>query len=291
MALPGREDAEPHEAERREPDRLGRAPAGLVCLRDRVDERGDAGGADQGAGYVEATPARLGVVTRDDLQGGDCEPDRDRDVDVEDEAPVADLGEDAADEDADRRAGTADRTPGRERLGPLLALEGIRDDRECGRREHGGSEALAGPCCEQCCRGARQGGGDRRDGEDSEAGQEHPPAPDEVGQPAAEEEQAAEDERVARDRPADRRSTQLQITGEARQGDVHGRDVEDHHQLSHQQDAKENSAASAGGRGGLAGSMVVAVGLRSSQPSLSCRVVVPWCMALIRFRTDVGVWL
>ena len=133
VALPGGEGGETHEAERREPDRLGRAPAGLVCLGDRVDERGDAGGAKQGAGYVEATPARLGFVTRDDFQGGDCEPDRDRDVDVEDEAPVADLGEDAADEDADRRAGAADRTPGCERLRPLLALERIRDDREGGR--------------------------------------------------------------------------------------------------------------------------------------------------------------
>ena len=79
---------------------------------------------------------------------------------------------------------------------------------------------------------------------------------------AAEEEQAAEDERVARDRPADRRSTQLQIAGEARQGDVHGRDVEDHHQLGDEQDAEENGAASAGGRRGLARSMFVVAGGR-----------------------------
>ena len=133
MALPGGEGGETHEAERCEPDRLGRAPAGLVCLGDRVDERGDAGGAKQGAGDVEATPARLGFVARDDFQGGDCEPDRDRDVDVEDEAPVADLGEHAADEDADRGAGAADCAPGCERLRPLLAVERVRDDREGGR--------------------------------------------------------------------------------------------------------------------------------------------------------------
>ena len=71
--------------------------------------------------------------------------------------------------------------------------------------------------------------------------------PDQVGQPAAEEEQAAEDERVARDRPADRRAAQLQISREARQGDVHGRDVEDDHQLGDQQDDEEDGTASAGG--------------------------------------------
>ena len=83
--------------------------------------------------------------------------------------------------------------------------------------------------------------------------------PTQVGEPAAEEQQAAEDERVARDRPADRRSTQLQIPGEARQGDVHGRDVENHHQLGDQQNAEENGTASAGGRLGLTGSVFVAV--------------------------------
>ena len=274
VALPGCEGAESDEAERCEPDRLGRAPAGLICLGDRVDERGEAGGAEQGAGYVEATPARLLDIAGMTFRAAAASADRDGDVDVEDEAPVADLGEDAADEDADRCAGAADRTPGCERLGPLLALEGSRDDRQGGRGEHGGSEALAGPCCEQCRGGACEGGGDRRDGENSEAGQEHAPAADEVGEPAAEEEQAAEDERVARDRPADRRPTQLQIAGEARQGDVHGSDVENHHQLGHEQDAEENSTASAGGAtwprwvdvrgGGLRSSSVVVVVVLSS---------------------------
>ncbi len=46
-AFPGCEAAEPHEAKRCEPDRLGRAPAGVVCLGDRVDERGEAGGSEQ----------------------------------------------------------------------------------------------------------------------------------------------------------------------------------------------------------------------------------------------------
>ena len=64
-ALPGPEGAEAHQAERREPDRLGRAPAGAIRLRDRVDERAEAGCAEQGAGSVEAVPPRLGDVARE----------------------------------------------------------------------------------------------------------------------------------------------------------------------------------------------------------------------------------
>ena len=53
------------------------------------------------------------------FERGDGERDRDGEVDVEDQPPVGDLGEQPADEDADRRARAADRAPGCERLRPL----------------------------------------------------------------------------------------------------------------------------------------------------------------------------
>jgi hypothetical protein len=74
----------------------------------------------------------------------------------------------------------------------------------------------------------------RGDGEDAEAGQEHPASSEQVCGAAAEEQEAAEDQGVAGDRPADRRAAHAQVTGEARQRDVHGGDVEDHHQLRDQ---------------------------------------------------------
>ena len=55
-------------------------------------------------------------VGRHDLPGGDGERGRDGQVDEEDHPPVGELGEHAADEDADRGARAADRTPGGERL-------------------------------------------------------------------------------------------------------------------------------------------------------------------------------
>ena len=83
------------------------------------------------------------------------------------------------------------------------------------------------------------GRGERGDGEDTEAGQEQAAAPEQVGGTAAEEQEAPEDERVARDRPADLGAAELQVLGEARQGDVHGGDVEDHHQLRDEQHEQE----------------------------------------------------
>jgi hypothetical protein len=52
---------------------------------------------------------------------------------------------------------------------------------------------------------------------------------------AAEQQQAAEDQRVGGDRPADRGAAEVQVAGQARQGDVHGSDVEDDHQLGDQE--------------------------------------------------------
>ena len=80
----------------------------------------------------------------------------------------------------------------------------------------------------------------------AEAGQEHAPTAEQIGSPAAEEEQASEDERVAGDGPADVGAAELEVSREARQRDVHGRDVEDDHQLGDQQDDQENTTALAG---------------------------------------------
>ncbi len=82
------------------------------------------------------------------------------------------------------------------------------------------------------------------DGEDAEACQEQAAAPEQVGGAAAEEQEAAEDERVARDRPADLRAAELQILREARQGDVHGGDVEDDHQLRDEKHEQERRVPS-----------------------------------------------
>ena len=201
---------------------------------------------------VEPLPARLLSVGRDDLQCGDRECGCDREIDVEDRPPVAELGQDTADEHTDRGAGTSDCAPGGKRLRPLVALEGGHDDRERCRGEHRGAEALARPSCEQGTGRAGHGRGERGCGEDAEAGQEHPASPEQISRAAAEEQQAPEDERVARDRPADRAAADVEVAREAGQRDVHGGDVEDDHQLRYQQHRQEHELG-AGGTLGLRG--------------------------------------
>ena len=189
--------------------RLDRGPTGGVCLRDAVDDRGEAGRGECCTGKVEAAPARLLRVGRDELERGDQEDGGDGDVDVEDRAPVGGLGEDAADEDADGGAGSADCSPGGLRLRAGLAVKAGGDDRECRRREESGADALARASGEQgggtCCHRRHEG----RGGEDEESGEEHAAATEKVGGAATEEQEAAEDQRVARDRPADARAAEV----------------------------------------------------------------------------------
>ena len=94
------------------------------------------------------------------LTRGDRERDRDGEIDEEDHPPVGELGEQAAGEDADRRARAADCAPGGERLRLRVAVEAGRDDRERRGGEHRGAEALARAGREQ-----RGGGSGERRGE------------------------------------------------------------------------------------------------------------------------------
>ena len=224
-----------------------------------------------------------------DLQCGDRECGCDGEVDVEDHPPVGELGQDAADEDADRCACASDCAPGGERLRPLVALEGGHDDRERRRGEHRCAEALACSSGEEGAGRARHRGGERGRGEDAEAGQEHPASSEQVGGAAAEEEQAAEDERVARDRPADARAGQVEVTREARQRDVHRRDVEDHHQLRDEQDEQQQAALVASSRLAVGGPVAVA---QAMSPLRCCGGGVASVQHRVSFlsKSDSGVW-
>ena len=95
------------------------------------------------------------------MQRADGERDPDGEVDEEDQAPVDELGERAAEQDAERRAGAADRAPGAQRPGPLAALrERGHDDRERRGRQHRGTETLAGAGGEERRRAAGERRGD-----------------------------------------------------------------------------------------------------------------------------------
>ena len=100
----------------------------------------------------------------------DGDADADGQVDEEDGAPVDELGERPAQQDADGGAGAADGAPDAERLRAVGTLEGGRDDRQRGRRQHRCPQTLSGAGGEEDCLARRQRRGERGDGEHAEAG-------------------------------------------------------------------------------------------------------------------------
>jgi hypothetical protein len=127
LPLMGYEGSESSNAGAGDYERSRRRPTRGVGLRDRVDDRAEARGGEDRTQEVKPPPPRLVRVGGNDCQGGRGERDGDREVDVEDQPPV-ELGQEAADEDADRSASAADRSPGSERLHPLWAVERSGDE-------------------------------------------------------------------------------------------------------------------------------------------------------------------
>ena len=224
-------------------------------------------GRQQRAAEIEAAPAGARRVGRHDVQRAGAERQPDGQVDEEDQPPVDELGQRAAEQHAERRAGAADRAPRAQRLGPLAALgERAHDDRERRGGEHGGAEALTGAGGEQRRRSAGERRGERRQREHAQAGEEHAPAPEQVGGAPAEQQQAAEDQRVARDRPADVTAADVEVLRHVGKRDVHGRDVEDHHQLGDaEQDEQAGSRSAVGVLGRRAVGGGASGGLQSSK--------------------------
>jgi hypothetical protein len=95
--------------------RLRRRPAQGLGLRQGVNQRAEAGGGEERAAQVEAAPLGPRRVGGQQVRGAGREQKADRQVDEEDRAPVDELGEHAAEQDADGGAGAAHRTPGAQR--------------------------------------------------------------------------------------------------------------------------------------------------------------------------------
>ena len=126
----------------------------------------------------------------------------DRDVDEEDPRPRQRLDEDAAEHEPDRAAADGDRRPHAHRLRPLCALRERRgDDRQRGRRDQRGAEALQAAEDDEHAGARREPVEQRGDGEDDEADEEDLLAPSEVARAPAEQEEAAEHQRVRVDDP------------------------------------------------------------------------------------------
>jgi hypothetical protein len=189
--------------------------------------------------------ARLGDVA----QRGERGADPDGDVDDEDPRPAEDVGQDAAEEQAEGAAGAGDRAPDAHRAGAIPALgEGGGDDRQRRGGDQGGAEALHAARDDQHLTRVGESVGGRRRAEERDADQEQLAAADEVGGAAAEEQETTEHQRVGVDDPLQLLGGQVQVLLDRRQGDIDDRRVEHDHELG-EADDDEGGPAGTGGEG------------------------------------------
>ena len=160
-----------------------------------------------------------------------ADDDADRDVDQEDPVPIEVVGEDAAEQHADRAAARRDEAEHAHRLGPLgrLGEEGHHQGQRHGRG-NGPADALhRASRDEQPLRG-RQAAAERRQREERDAGEEQAAVAVEIPEAPAQQQAAAEGEHVGVDDPGKRRLREAEIGADRGQRDVHDGRVEHDHE-------------------------------------------------------------
>jgi len=237
------EERQQHAGGREHRDRQRVAPAMGLRVGEAEHEREQPAGHGQRPSQVDPLLALGGLVAqqRDPAGAGD---DGKEQVDVHDRAPVEDLGEHAAEQEAHRCPTAGDGAEDAERPAALLGVdEGGRQQRQRRRRQQRAEQSLqharAGQHRERS-RGTADGGRDR---EARQAADERPLAAEDVADLAAEQEHAAEGERIAGDDPL------ALVVGEAEgllgrgQGNVHDGGVQHDHELGDAEDREDQPPA------------------------------------------------
>ena len=202
-------------------DRARVDPAPLGDLQDREDAEhqrdGDQGGAGEVGALLEAEPVR--IVDQPQRQPADEDPDRQ--VDDEDEVPGDRLGEDAAEQQADRAAGRGDEAVDADRF---RLVGGLREHRHDHPQDHRRGERAADPLDEAGAdqdRLRRRGRAEQRGGgEDRQPDEEDAALAEQVAEPAGEQQQAAEGDQVGVDDPGQARLREAEVVLDRGQGDV-----------------------------------------------------------------------
>ena len=227
------------DCQRAEPEHLGRAPAVVGRLDDRVDRAHQRGGHEQRPEPVDSLLEALTLVGTDQRLAEDEGQRADRQVDEEHPVPAQGLGEHAAGQQAQRATGDGHEHVGAHRAGALGGLGELGDDdRQDHRGLRGRAEALQEAGADQHALAGRHPAQQRGDGEDGETGEEDPLAPDEVAEPAGQQQQAAERDQERVDHPGQVALAEVELTLDRRQRDVHDRHVEHDHQLGQADDER-----------------------------------------------------
>ena len=174
-SLDDEEDRQQHRRGGEQPDRLARRPAGLVAVHDRVDGEHQRGRHGDRAGDVETPRDGRPALGRQQPQGEGEDGDPDRDVDEEDPVPVEDVGQDAAEQDADASSAGQDEAEHAHRLRPLAGLgEQVHDQRQRDRRDDRAAEPLHRPRPDEQPLRVGEAARERGQREERDADQEQP---------------------------------------------------------------------------------------------------------------------
>ena len=218
-------------------ERLGRAPAVLVAVHDRVHGQHQRRRHGHRAGHVEPAAARLAAAAGQEPQREQHHGNADRQVDEEDPVPVEDVGEHAAEQDADRAAARGDEAEHAHRLGAVGRLgEEIHHERERHGRGDRAAHALHRTRGDQELLRGRQAAGQRGDGEQRDAGQEQPAVAVQVAEPPAQQQEAAERQQIGVHDPGQRRRREAEVVPDRGQRHVHDRRVEHDHEAAEAED-------------------------------------------------------
>ena len=132
-----------------------------IVLDQAVHEREQAGGAEHGAGEVEAAAGLRAPALGDEARRRDQPEERDRDVHEEDPLPPDGVDQHAPGDDAQRAADRRERAPDAERDVALApGGEHHRHERQRGGREQRGADALHGAHGDEHPRGGREPAGE-----------------------------------------------------------------------------------------------------------------------------------
>ena len=239
-----------HDRRREHPERLRGGPAHLVGLGEAEDQQHQAGGHGDRAEGVEvarqALDAALAHETADEQQGYEA----DRHIDPEDPLPARVFDEDPAEQHPDRGARARDGPEDAQRLVAVGALlERDQRDREHRRRQQRRRGALQEARGDQHAVGRRDRAQQREDHEGGEADHEDAPPAEQVAGAPAEQQETTEGEGIAAHDPLEVLGREAEVGLDRRQGDVHDRDVEDHHEVGDAQDRERLPAIGVGARG------------------------------------------
>jgi hypothetical protein len=240
VALVHAERDEEHRPCGKRRENAGRPPAQRVGGDDPIRQRGHAQGHEHGPEHVEVTVRPLAAALRHEVLAGQHNREPDRDVDEEDRRPAEAVRQEAAEQDARGRPDRSDGAP--DAQGAVTRCPFVkrgRDDRKRRRGDDRPADALDRPCRQEHPGRLRDGAEERCGGEDDCPGEEHPSPAEEVGGSPAQQQEAGEGQRVRVQDPLESDAREAELVFDRREGDVHDRDVEDHHELAQADDQEQ----------------------------------------------------